>query len=120
MEDRPARHGELAATARALPSDGRLGERIDLQNAAMRTERLAIIGSKSNALERFEHLLVGQPKNLSYAQAPCRGTDKKMLWQGGQSLSRGSALPSLWKSSANSTIFHETIMTAGANPGVVV
>ena len=71
MEDRSRRDGELAAAAGALPPDGRLGQGVDLGDAAVRAERLAAVGREPDPLENAERFLVRQPENLSDAQAPC-------------------------------------------------
>jgi hypothetical protein len=45
---RLARHREFTAASRALPPDRGLGERVDLQDAAVRTEGLAVIAREAD------------------------------------------------------------------------
>jgi hypothetical protein len=68
MEDRPGGDGELAAATGALPTHRRLGQRVDLENAAVGTERLAAVRTEADPLEDAERFLVRQPQNLSDAQ----------------------------------------------------
>ncbi len=68
MEQRDGRDGELAAAAGALPPDRRLGERVDLQGAAVRTKRLAVGGRERHQLEGVERRVVGHPHDAGEAQ----------------------------------------------------
>src|SRR5437773_2830243 len=77
MEDRSRRDGEFLAAGRAFPPDRRLCQGVDRGATAVRAERRATVVGEPDPLEGGERLLIGQPENLSDAQAPCGWGEKE-------------------------------------------
>jgi hypothetical protein len=71
VEDRAAGHTELLAARRAFSAHRSFRQRVNLDATAVRAERVAIVGREPDPLEHRERFLIGQPQNLSDAQAPC-------------------------------------------------
>ena len=86
----------------------------------MRAERLAAVCGPTDALECVARFVVRHAKNLAQAEGTSGGAEQEMLRHGVDPCWGSTDAPSWWKARANDAIFHETIITAGVDPGVVV
>jgi hypothetical protein len=82
VEQGAARHAELAAATAALPANGRLGQRVDLDHAAVWAERLAVVGGEADRDETRVRVFVRHQHDAREAQRPRFGRQQEVLRQG--------------------------------------